>query len=48
MDRASIATATDNDLRSIGLQAKGDILALRSFCKRAEISKEKQSKLIAL
>ena len=48
MDRASIATATDNDLRSIGLQAKGDILALRSFCKRAEISKEKQSKIDSL
>ena len=48
MDRASITTATDNDLRSIGLQAKGDILALRSFCKRAEISKEKQSKIDSL
>ena len=42
MDRVSVVTAPDNDLRSIGLQAKGDILALRQFCKRGKISNKKQ------
>ena len=33
MDYESVTSATDDDLQELGLIAKGDILALKSFCK---------------
>ena len=33
MDCKSVTSATDYDLQELGLIAKGDILALKSFCK---------------
>lgn len=39
MDCESVGSASDEDLQELGLVAKGDILALKSFCKTRQ-SKE--------
>ena len=41
MDAATIALATDEDMKNLGLVRKGDVIALRAFCtKRNEAGKE--------
>ena len=49
MDCESVTSATDGDLHELGLIAKGDILALKSFCKTRpskESRDDKKRKLI--
>ena len=44
MDCECVGSACDKDLQELGLVAKGDILALKSFCKTRQSKESRDDK----